>query len=394
MELQTRRSFLTRALEFASTIPLAGLIVKNFDTRTSYYAIDSSGAQAIERATQDLEALSTATYALSSQINTLQCAYKQAYHKAHTRMVHCMVGSRKNRHMSMRTETYYTWEEPSNIPNHAVIDQWHDFSSGFFQNITRARKNADIDLNELNKLVVEQRRTGKYREGLVSLAIYAPQIATLLFYEEAIAHARHGSERHNSAEELVDRHDTPQQITRRSLLKGIAAFAAAAVSVPVVRRNLELREQGKAKLENEVASLRGYIGKSEEEVFRTYFGFNTPQLYLQLQNQLALTQETLKTGVKEERVRTAFEDLVTEETRAKRRFSEILGDNVPKPLGDSIKSAVIRESLDKLSDSERNAVYTNIVLTGLAVAAATAGILIPAELVNEAYANRFERSGN
>lgn len=393
MELQqSRRSFLTKTVELASAVPLVGLIVKNFANRTSYHEIDGVGAQVLETFHPALDTIVTSNASIGKLLDNLGASYEAAYYKSHVRMVPYTYRVGKITMMGMRPETYHTWEEPANVPKHDVIDGWRDFHTNFSNRIGELSKEATIDLDKLGELTVARRRTGTGREGLASLAIYTPQIAALLFYEEAIARMKHWDEEHSSAQELVDKHDTQPQITRRSFFKVGAALAGATASLPIVLRNQQRIEKGKTRLEGEIQKMRDLRNVPENQIFSQYFGIGNAQLIGGYREQLEISEQTLRANVEDAGVRSAFNEFIEGGNRAVGSVDFLIGAKVPEEIGDLIKSTLIARSLRDKSLSEHRAVYTSLGLTGLAVGGAIAATLAPLEVANEYFANRFEKS--
>ena len=390
-EKQQRRSFLAKTVELAAAVPLIGLIIENFRNRTSYYEIDSTAAQMLEQSHPKLDAMINASAPIGSYLDNLSSSYRNAYHKRHVRMVPYTRQVGKSTTVGVRPETYYTWEEPSNVPNHNAIEGWRDFHVNFLNKISRLSQEATIDLERLRELSVVKQRTGRGKEGLVSLAVYTPQIAALLFYEEAIAKIRHGHEEHVSAEELVDRHDTKIQITRRSFFKVGAALAGAFISSPIVYKNRKKREEGKSKLEKEIARMQDLREINEDEAFSQYFGIGPDKIIEQYKNHLGLSEQALQSGVEDNKVRTAFSEFVQASKETVDSLESLISDGVPKEISDLTKSALIAQNLRDKSISEHQAVYTGLGLTGLAVAGTIAFTLIPLEIISEYLANHVER---
>ncbi len=392
MKLQSRRSFLARSAELASTAPLLMLIGRNFSTRTSYYEIDSTNTSFLEKPSKKiLSGIAMANGPVGSALNNLHSKYREAYYKSHTRIVPYTRRVGKSTTIGFRTETYYTWEEPSNIPNHEVIDSWREYNEGITKHFSGLFQGATFDVERIKELEVVKKRIGEGREGLASLGIYAPQIAALLFYEEAIAKMKHGYEKHASAEELVERHDTQPQITRRSFFKIGAAIAGAGISLPITEKNNGRSLEGKVLLENEIAEMETLARASPGVAFAKYFG-TTPNAIIDSYNiQIASAEQTLRTGVENKPVRTAFEEFVRSGRKLTTHLEEVFGQGVPEEIGNLAKSTYIARRLKDKSVSEHRAVYTRLGLTGLAVASAMAATLIPLELLNEYFANKFEQ---
>jgi len=388
---QNRRSFLAKSIELVSTIPLIGLIIENFANRTSYYEINSTGAQASKSPHPALDELVGLNASIGGSLDNLNSAYSDAYRKRHVRMVPYTYRVGKNTMHGVRAETYYRWEEPSNVPNHSVIENWKSSHSNFSYRVNKLSQGATIDLEKLKELSVIRQRTDTGREGLVSLAVYSPQIAALLFYEEAIAKIKHGDEEHASAGELVDRHDTQPQITRRSFFKVGAALAGAFVASPIVLHNREQREEGRNKLNAEIERMRKFGEISEPEAFSQYFEVTPSQLVGQYRNQIRLSSDTIQGEIQDERVKTSFLNFIKTGREDVNSLDNLIGKEVPREIGNLIKSTLIARNLSDKSSSEHRAVYTGLGLTGLAVAGAIAATLIPLELGNEYCANKFEK---
>lgn len=391
METQPRRSFLARAVEVASAVPLVGLILQNFGNRTSYYEVDSASARVLEQPQPIIQEIRAANSATESSLGELKTAYREAYLKSHTRLVSYTYRVGKTTHTGWRTETYHTWEEPENVPKHTTIDDWISSHASFSGKVDRLTTDATIDLEKLGQVSVARQRTNRGSEGLASAAIYTPTIAALLLYEEAIAKLKHGHERHEDADELVERHDTQPQITRRSFFKAGAALLGAAASYPIVESNTKKREDGQARLEGEIEDMRRLSQTHPAHVFSDYFDKSPSEIIHQYETQDVVVNDALQRNVENERVRRAFANYKEVNGRTLHTLNTSFGRNVPQEIGDSIKSVMIAERLRDKSRTEHRAVYTSLGLTGLAVAGAIAGTLIPLEVGNEYFANRFEK---
>ncbi len=389
--MENRRNFLAKTVEWASTIPLIGLIYSNFMSRTNYYEIDHS-----RTLTQRVGEYPSTTGLigihknLQNSLENLYSKYESAYYVRHTRLVPHTTHNGKTSVTTLRSETYYVWEEPKSVPDHTVIERWRENQDDLVTKLERLTKRATTNIEKLTELEIRRQQTNKGSEGLVSLAIYSPQIAALLYYEEAIAKMSH-SDTNIPASQIIEENDTSQQITRRSFFKVGAALAGALVSYPIVKKNREKREKGRSILEGEIEDIKRIAESSESEAFNGYFGITPSEMINSYQEQMRVSGNALEKGVKEKEVRLAFNQYIDASSKSIAALKELLGKRVPKEIGDLSKSAIISQRLDDKSTSEHRAVYTGIGLTGLAVAGAITVTLLPLELGDEYFANKFEK---
>ncbi len=195
-------------------------------------------------------------------------------------------------------------------------------------------------------------------------------------------------------EELVDKHDTQPQITRRSFFKVGAALAGALVASPIVYDNREKRKEGEVKLKKEVDRMKELREISGTEAFSKYFGTTPTQLIDQYKSQITLAQQTLQTGIGNEGVRAAFSDFIETGNQSVNSLESLFGNGVPVDVSDAIKSTLIARNLRDKSVAEHRAVYTGLAFTGLAVAGTIVATLAPLEFANEYLANKIEKNNS
>lgn len=394
MEVEPRRSFLARTVEGLSAVPLIYLIYQNFANRTSYHQIDDSNARVSPVIGTTASEFISANGMVNDSLANLYNQFRGAYHKRHTRIVMVPVSNGKKTRMQPRTQVYYKWEEPANLPNHNTVEEWTSSQRTLSDKVKALERDSVIGLQNIDGLRVTRERTGVASDGLVSLAIYSPQIAALLLYEEAIAKIRHGHIGKSSASEIVEEQDTSKQITRRSFFKAGAALAGAYVASGFTEDSARKREQGRIILHNEIEEMRQLVSYPDSEAFERYFSTKPEQITGSLRDKIEVSKQALSTNIRESKVNDAFANFVDVGGKSLKTLEEMFADGVPKDVADLVKSTLIFRNLQDKSNSEHRAVYASLGLTGLAVAGTIAGVLIPSELVNEYYANRVEKKDN
>ena len=155
--------------------------------------------------------------------------------------------------------------------------------------------------------------------------------------------------------------------------------------------NTKKREDGRFNLINEIEGLISLAVAPESEAFERYFDTNHDKMIGSLRDKIEVSRRALSTNIADEGVRDAFAGFVEVGDRSVQSLDKLFIDGVPKEISDLAKSVMIARRLDDKSRSEHRAVYSGLGLTGLAVAGAIAGVLVPTELVNEYYANKVEK---
>ncbi len=365
-----RRNLLARGIELASTIPLIGLLVNNFMTKKKYYAIDTSQATYGEKfpLIQEWHELHTK---LKGSLDKLWNAYEDAYHIQHTRVVPS-INSEGN--LYLRTETYYSWEEPENVPNHSVIESWLSAEDTLGKNLEYLAIHPLIDKRSFDKVRVSRKDLSRVSQGVVSTLMYGTEIGLLLGYEEILAHI------HNKRVKEIN---SESQIKRRSFLKIIGALAGGGAAYLIGEHNHKVVEESRGDLEKELENINSLADVSSEEAFRRYFSESPETIISRIGEYQKTIDNTLNKNVQNKKVREKFEKLRVLCNNYYSYLSNVFQQRIPEELSELTNFGHITQKLEKISKKKKMRAGLGILLEGAAVAGAMAAVLVPGEYINK-----------
>jgi hypothetical protein len=375
----TRRRFIARTVELAATIPLIGLIFKNYQENRDYYGLDIKKALTIEN-NPVVEQFSKMPDSLGSALQELCDAYHSAYYKMKTRLVPS-VGAKGRVHMHL--QTYYVWEEPRDIPSHNVVYRWRDEHDSFAEKSKKLVNRPAIAIPSFDQVRVEKRQVDKASQVAIATGVYGTGIGALLGYEETIAYFKDNGDPSSSFSDKVARTNTPQQITRRSFFKVGASLLGAYVANLVEDENKRENKEGKKTLESRITQLQSEIDVSPKQAFERYFETNPDNVINHVDSYIRNSRDVLSHNINYERIRTAFMNVTKTGEVYHEALTELFNNGVPQELATATTQRYITEQLEDLASQKKNVAISGIFLEGLAIAGTMAAILVPAEIINK-----------
>ena len=375
----SRRRFIARGLELLSAVPLVGLLVSNSVKQNSYYEADLAPA------------MSDPTSPLAGNLRELQAQYTQkvrdvaqahrdAYYRSHVETYPSM-GADGN--MTLETRVVYRWEEPSNIPNHAVIDRWRRNQIDLARKLSFVAGQPVLDIEKTRSIRLTEEQISRLDQTVFNTAIYGGEIALLLGYEEAIAAITYDGYEKKPLQEKVAMRSTEQQIGRRSLFKIAAALGGAFVAYQIGKGRGDQTKESGDRLETILDDAEQHTTRTPETSFERYFQVTPQQLISTVQSNVALANKTLQSGVDDKKVRASLQALAHNGNSYVAELQRTFSEGVPAELGKVAEGGALLNALTQTNSQNRSQATTSTLLEALAVGGTMAAILVPAELVNK-----------
>lgn len=377
-----RRKFFARAVELASTIPLIGLLAKNFVESKSYYGLDLSNAMLAK--SQVVYDFSNAHVNVTEYIDNLWTAYDEEYEEARTETeVYYTYDKDGNATPHYRTHTYYVWVEPSNVPSHEKVAAWQTAQHDLADKCNYVKSTKIVDGSKLQDVEIDKKEASKLAQGAISTLMYGGEIALLLGYEELLdLDSKWEKVNTRKVPSGMKKEAVQQKTTRRSFLKVGAALLGGGAAFAVGGFNSNLAEGGKDRLEAKIQDLSESTNVTNEKAFERYFGFTYQQLMTRIESIVNTSDGALNTGVSNDRVRKSFENL----SKAGHAYLDYLGRlfsaGVPDDVGKALNYAYVTKQIEQTVASERNVPGLGLLLEGLVVGGVLAAVLIPGEKLN------------
>ena len=374
--VKSRRDFLARGVELASTLPLAGLLVYNFLDSRSYYVVNSDKAVAIEKPAAI--GFCSLGNEFAASLENLCRAYKDEYYVTTVEPSTCINADGE---AEFCLETTSDWEEPNNVPDHSVVFGWRDQQKKFQEGCLYLSSKPIVDGSRMDQITVDKKHTSKWFQRLSSAGVFGTEIALLLGYEEIGAHFSYNGYR-ISLSEKVHNINTESQIRRRSFFKVSAALAGAGAAYALSQHNQRKAIEGKNELEAEIKTLLGQVNVSNSESFRRYFHTTPEKLITNTTNYANKSKEIIGNNIASSKVTAAFHNVVSAGEKYFKELERFFKTGVPNELATLTTYGHITRKLDGSSSQNKLNTSLGLVLEGLAVGGTMAAILIPAEYIN------------
>jgi len=361
------RKGLVRTLEIGGALGIGFGFVRNAWRTSNSYVIDTSKAIMSERPSVVFD-FANHNLALSNSLGGLYSAYRSAYLDEGT----IDIGD-----ISI---PYSNWNVPKGLPNRTKVYGARDNQSRLSGLAEFLKHETLIDRNLVGVLKVKEEEMGMAGRILGHGTAGLILAGVALGYEEMVAAVTMGGS--------VKETNTSAQISRRSLIKILAAGCSAVVANKVADSNSRTIEEQGEELGDGIKKLSREQEESSEQSFKKYFGIGREDFISNVSGVLVMADDALKHGIHHVYVKDAFTK-VRDAAQAYQEFNKKnLSEGVPQELGYAADCAIMTNKLRELSEQSEGKTGTGIAkLFGL-TALTVAGVIIPLEIVNSKLAKR------
>jgi len=377
----SRRKFLARGLELASTIPLIGVLGNNFLRSREYYSLDFSGAELKEDVENKnvIQSLYSTQKSYSDSLENLASAYRDAYYKS--RLVsYISIDSEGHPHTKFRTEYY--WDEESGVPRKYEVNSWRARQSELSNKFQFLMNEQLVDISIIGNIKVEKRNASRLGQGIINLGVYGIEIGLLLGYEEILSCLRYRGFKQKTLSEKVSEMNTDSQINRRCFFKIGAALSGAITAGVIGEYNDNELGRGESKLKDNIRNSLNLSDISSEQAIKDYFRISTTELVDIVRKDIDISENTLRNGVRKTKVKNSFKNVIEIGKTHYNNLRHHLEGKVNPELAYIVKCGIATENLHNASSSQSLRANTNVLLETLALGGTMAAVIVPLEIVN------------
>ena len=382
-QIMTRRGTLGWFAEKAAGLSLVAFAVKNSLKGRKFPVVDTSLAQISER-NPNVDLFLTMHSDHQTSVNNLLREYNDEYLEVYTTVE---VGVDMDGNPTTTVSTEYEWEEPPNVPDHTVIEQWKKAQDEMIVNCD-GLINSVVDVNNLEAIGIQEEEVGLFSKIAIGTVIYGAEVALILRYEEIAA--RFSGYSWRPIQERVRMKNTEGQMSRRGFLKMLGIGAGAALAYSQGTSNLSEAEEAKSQLEKEVETLVSSAEVSTDEAFTRYFSISHKQLISSVNSQISDLTDALESGVSARNVRSVMEHTLDTAQIYHDRLNDYFSEEVPSELAAISTGGYLKNEIEDLSFAGKLSAVGKIAVEGLAVGGVIAGTIAALEVGNKIYANKFD----